>query len=130
MATKTPDATAPAEPAVTDADPEIDYTMVPGHPLCNYEKLMASQPLVDIYVPGDQQNPQHTHYRVSFNGYSREYPFNQTVRMPRPFAAQLLLGGRAQTSDVELRRSLEGQMARPHEGPIPGPFSGEFVSRI
>jgi hypothetical protein len=91
---------------------------------------MAAQELVDIYVPGDQQNPQHTHYRVSFNGYSREYPFNQTVQMPYPFAAQMMLGGRAQTSNVALRTALEGQIARPHEGPIPGPFSGEFVSRI
>lgn len=107
-----------------------DVTMIPGHPQCNYEKFMAAQPQVMVTYLGDQQNPQFTHYKVRFNTYEREYPYNQPVKMPRPLAINVLLTGKATTTDAELMESLKGQIGRPIEGPIPGPFSGDYVTRF
>ena len=115
----------PEDPRIADKDP----TMIPGHPLCNYAKWMAAQELVDVVMQGDYENRHFKTYHLSFNGFrSPEYPYNETVQMPKPFAVQALLSGRASTSNVALRRELAGQIAAPIEGPIAGPISGDLAS--
>lgn len=108
-----------------------DPTMIPGHPQCNYEKWMATQRKVQVYCPSDQRNPQFRALRLSFNGnHHLEVPYDQHVSVPKPYAEQILLGSMGTTTDAELIKSLEGQIARPITGPIPGPFSGKLPDEL
>jgi hypothetical protein len=114
----------PEDPRIAGKDP----TMVPGHPLCNYEKFLAAQPKVDVVMQPDWENRHLKTFHLGFNSYqSPEYPFNETVRLPRPLAVLALLTGRATTTDGELMRELAGQIGHPKEGPQPGPLSGAIA---
>ena len=128
----------PKRPPVPTIDDELDFedprlagkdpTLIPGHPLCNYTKYLATCETADIVMQPDYENRQIKTFRMSFNGHpSPEYTYGQMHLMPWPFAVQAMLTGRASTSNAKLLREVNGQVADPKEGPQPGPISGMYA---
>jgi hypothetical protein len=116
--------------AVSDEDPRIagkDPSMIPGHPQCNYEKFMAAQPQSIVLCRSDQRNPQFKSLHLTFNGaHSIDVPYDRHVKVPRPYAAMIVLGSLGMTTDEELVRDLEGQIGVPQHAATPtfGPSYG------